>query len=334
MLPVGLAALVVKASLIGMNGVQPPRRAAGSAKYSKSRTRISTAGWLCAVCTGNAADARACRLDGGSGPLALAGGTPTARNSGRGQGGYLPNRKGNLIEIIDQFVKYTVPVDLGLQVQKHRTQADRGAVHEDEFARRPYPAEAADVAVHALGDGGAIDAARLLLNQALAIFQQRAVDKQRPPIEHIDYFPRQIAKPPTFVGMDGKVAITALQRVVEIDDAADEGSLEDADAAEIEEIDGAVRRDRVVAEVWVAVDDPVVIERHVPDPKHPQRNFIALLEWCLGDVEDRRAVEPGHRQQALGRQFGNRYRHSNPGLAAQDLAVKPHMRGFALVIEF
>src|SRR5262252_4700011 len=128
--------------------------------------------------------------------------------------------------------------------------------------------------MHAFGDGGAIDAAHLLLNKALAVFQQRAVNKQRPPIEHIDYFPRQIAKTPTFVGMDGKVAITALQRVVEVDDAADEGGLEDADAAEIEEIDGAVRRDRIVAEVGVAVDDPVVIERHVPDPKHAQRNLI------------------------------------------------------------
>src|SRR5215471_6132482 len=296
MLPVGLAALVVKASLIGMNGVQPPRRATGSAMYSKSRTRISTAGWLCAVCTGNAAGARACRLDWASGPLALAGGTPAVRHPGRRQRGLLPRRERGLVEIVDQFVKHTVPVDLGLQVQKHRAQADRGAVHEDELARRPHPAEAADVAMHALGDGGAIDAARLLLNQALAIFQQWAVNKQRPPIEHIDYLARQIAKTPAFVRMDGKVAITALQRVVEVDDAADEGGLEDANAAEIEEIDGAVRRDRVVAKVRVTVDDPVVIERHVPDPKHAQCNFIALVERCLGDVEDRRAVEPGHRQ--------------------------------------
>src|SRR5215467_11429230 len=132
--------------------------------------------------------------------------------------------------------------------------------------------------MHALGDGGAIDATRLLLNKALAIFQQRAVNKQRPPIEHIDYFARQIAKTPAFVGMDGKVTIIVLQRVVEIDDAADEARLEDADTTEIEEIDGAVRRDRIVAEVRIAVDDPVVIERHVPDPKHPQRNFIALVK--------------------------------------------------------
>src|SRR5215471_19721826 len=73
MLPVGFAALVVKAFLFGINGGQPPRRAAGSAKISESRTKISTVGWLRTVCTRNAAGARARRLDWGFRPACSCG---------------------------------------------------------------------------------------------------------------------------------------------------------------------------------------------------------------------------------------------------------------------
>src|SRR3546814_202187 len=43
----------------------------------------------------------------------------------------------------DQVVEQPVPVDLGLQVQEDTTEADGGAVHEDEFARRGDAAELA-----------------------------------------------------------------------------------------------------------------------------------------------------------------------------------------------
>src|SRR5258708_37328769 len=45
MLPVGFSAVVPKASLIGMKGVQPPSSAVGSARIKNSRMLRSTAGW-------------------------------------------------------------------------------------------------------------------------------------------------------------------------------------------------------------------------------------------------------------------------------------------------
>src|SRR6202022_3516062 len=66
-----------------------------------------------------------------------------------------------LVEIVDQIVKHAVPVEFGLEVHEHRAEPDRGAIHKDEFARRPDPAEPADVAMHALCNGGAIGSAAL-----------------------------------------------------------------------------------------------------------------------------------------------------------------------------
>ena len=81
-----------------------------------------------------------------------------------------------------------------------------------------------------------------------------------------------------------------------------EARREHPDAAEIEQVDGAVRRHGVVAEMRVAVDHAVIVERHVPDAEHAQRDLVAHAERrLLGEFEDRRAVEPGHRQQAPGR---------------------------------
>src|SRR6516164_10084429 len=127
-----------------------------------------------------------------------------------------------------------VPIDLGPQVHEHRAEPDSCAVHKDELTRRSDPAQTADIAVDTLGHAGAIGSAPLFLNQPLAIIEQRAVDEQSPAIQHRDHFARQIAKTPALVSVDGEVAIVALQRVVEIDDAADKRGTEDADAAKIE----------------------------------------------------------------------------------------------------
>src|SRR5262249_8968953 len=207
--------------------------------------------------------------------------------AGRRQRRLLTGGDDGLGEIVDQLVKHPVPVELGFEVHEHRAEAYCSAVHEDELARWPDPAEPADVAMDTLGDGGAIGSAAPFLDQPLTILEQRPIDEQGPPVQHVDYLAGQIAEAPTLIGVDSEVAIVALQGVVEIDDTAHEGSGKDPNTAEIEKVDGPVGRHRVVAEMRVAVNDPVVIERHVPHPEHAQGNLVAFRKWgVLCDVED------------------------------------------------
>src|SRR3546814_20481774 len=51
-----------------------------------------------------------------------------------------------------------------------------------------------------------------------------------------------------------------------------------SDAAEVEQVHGSVRPHAVVAEVRVAVDDAVTVERHVPGPEHIVGDAVALLD--------------------------------------------------------
>src|SRR5271166_148121 len=102
--------------------------------------------------------------------------------------------------------------------------------------------------------------------------------------------------------------------MVKIDDAAYERSAEDADTPEIEQIDGPVRRHRVIAEMRVTVNDPVMVERHIPNPEHPQRDLVAFRQRRFScNVKDRRPIEPGHCQQPAGRKLGQRYRDGDTG---------------------
>src|SRR5215470_36506 len=122
--------------------------------------------------------------------------------------------------------------------------------------------------MYALDHGGAVDAARLLLDQPRAVFKQRAVDVERPAVQHIDDLARQIAEPPTPVGMHGQLAVAALQRVIKVDDTANKRGPENANAAKVEKVHGLVWGHSVIAEMRVTVDHAVVVERHVPDPEH------------------------------------------------------------------
>src|SRR5271168_1306360 len=162
-----------------------------------------------------------------------------------------------------------MPIDLGLQVQEHRTQADRRPIHKDKGARRGDAAKPPDVAMDAVDETWPFRLAHwslgLLLDRPDAVVEQRTVDKPCPAVQHRDHLLGEIAKAPAFVGLDGKRVIIALERVVKIDDPFYEVRRENANTAEIEEIDGAIRRHRVIPQMWVTVDDTVVIERHVPN---------------------------------------------------------------------
>src|SRR6185437_3111078 len=107
-------------------------------------------------------------------------------------------------EIGDQVVEEAVPVDFRLEMKEDRTQTDRGAVHEDEFARRPDPAEAPDLAMYLLGDVAAVDAGVLLLDLAAAVIEQRRVDEARPVVQDLDHLLRQVAEAPDLIGVDGE----------------------------------------------------------------------------------------------------------------------------------
>src|SRR3546814_2195191 len=97
---------------------------------------------------------------------------------------------------------------------------------------------------------------------------------------------------PDAIGLHRQLRVVALERKVEVDDAFHEERREDADAAEVQQVHGAVGTDRVVPEMRVAVDDAVVIEGHVPGTEHVHGHGVALLHRLalLGAVEDRKST--------------------------------------------
>src|SRR6185437_3544415 len=92
-------------------------------------------------------------------------------------------------EVLDRLVKKAVEIQLGVEMQEHGAEADRGAVHEHEFARHRDGAEALE---------SLMDAERLLAsvirrldpvsNRAHAVVEQRAVNEASPDIERLDQF--------------------------------------------------------------------------------------------------------------------------------------------------
>src|SRR5690242_9546845 len=179
------------------------------------------------------------------------------RDAGLFEGGLLAAGQDLLVEIVDQLVEQAMPVDARLQMQEHRAQADRGAVHKDKSARRRDAAEAADIPMDAVGEIAAVNSAALLLDHAGAVVEQRAVDVSRPPVQHGDHVARQIAKTPAAISVHRQRLVVVFERVIEVDDALHKARRENADAAEIEQVDGVVRRDCVIAEMRIAVNDTV-----------------------------------------------------------------------------
>ena len=55
------------------------------------------------------------------------------------QGGPLPRRQSIHLETVDQAMEEAMPVDFGTQPHEDGAEADGGAVHQHEFARRAAP---------------------------------------------------------------------------------------------------------------------------------------------------------------------------------------------------
>ena len=116
-------------------------------------------------------------------------------------------------------------VQLRAEPEERAAEANRGAVHEDEFARHlqraalglQRPHHRRDLAppvfagADAVGDG------------ADAVVDQRPVDEARPNVERVDGGARQIDETPAFVGVDDTALVALGQAAIEVDDAADEG---------------------------------------------------------------------------------------------------------------
>src|SRR5262249_20708496 len=134
-----------------------------------------------------------------------------------------------LVEIVDQLVKQLVPVDPRLEVPEHRAEADGRTVHEHKGARRRDATEFADLSMHAVDQPDAVRrAVPPLLDHARAVVEQWAVDERGPAVQHLDHLARKIAESPTLIRIDRQLVIVAFERVVEIDDAADEAGRENA----------------------------------------------------------------------------------------------------------
>ena len=85
-------------------------------------------------------------------------------------------------------------VKLGAKPQKRPAQADRGAVHEHEFARHLQPAALLFQRAHNGGDFAPAILAGLhsVGNGAHAIVEQRPIDEARPDVERGDGLARQV----------------------------------------------------------------------------------------------------------------------------------------------
>src|SRR5436309_3051761 len=140
------------------------------------------------------------------------------RHAGLFEGGLLAVGQDLFVEIVDQLMEQAVPINARLQMQEHRSEADRGAVHKDKGARRRDAAKAADVAMHAVGEIAAIDAASLLLDHPGTVVEQRPVNVGGPAVQYGDHVARQIAEPPAPIGIDRQRLVVCFERVVKVDD--------------------------------------------------------------------------------------------------------------------
>ena len=167
------------------------------------------------------------------------------------------------------------------------------------------------------------------------IVEQGFVEEAGPFVQDLHLFAGDIGEPPAFVSVQGAVLVVVSDGQVEIDDAADEAGREDADGAQVEQVQAAVVAALEVAEMRVAVDDAVAIEGDIPGGEEGAGELVAGLQRhaCVELLLQAVAVEPGHGEQAVGGQLGDGLGDVDVGLVRQHRCVETQMRGFALVVE-
>ena len=137
--------------------------------------------------------------------------------------------------------------------------------------------------------------------------------------------------------MDDQIAVVRLEAVIEVDDPADEGRREDADGAEIEEIEtlrfARVVERGIVAEMRIAVNDPVTAEGQPPRSEQAGGEAVADVERMVLEGEEPPALEPRHGEEPARRQLGQDLRHADAVLALEQFAVERHVTPLTLVVE-
>ena len=225
------------------------------------------------------------------------------------------------VEVRDQLHEQLMPVDLGLEVHEHRAEADRGAVHQHELARRRHPADLAQPPLHVEHHAAPLAARVGLLDQARPVLEQRRVHERGPEVERLDHLVAQILEPPGPIRVHRQVLIAGLERPVQVDHALHQARPEHADAAEVEQVDAEIRPGGVVAEVRIAVDHRVVVERHVPGAEQVVGDAVAHLDRRVLELEQRAPVQPAHGQQTPGRELAQHLGHVHLGLVPQHVGV-------------
>src|SRR5262249_56035315 len=184
-------------------------------------------------------------------------------------------------KFLDPFVKKSIKIGLAGGGKKSPAETDRGSVHEHEFAGHPHGpfflegamnpkrlAPAVFGRLHAVRDG------------ALAVVEQRPVDKPRPNVKDVDQLARKTSEPPCLVGMHHQSRVALEEAVVEVDHTADEFRVKDTDAAIVEQVDSvrrtALDKRGVITEMRIAVDDAETAERLPPRLEHPHCHAVAL----------------------------------------------------------
>ena len=129
---------------------------------------------------------------------------------------------------------------------------------------------------------------------AYPVLQQRLVQKPCPFAQHLDLLVAEIVEPPRDIGLARLVVVGVAHRLIQFQHAANEFRREHPDNPEIEQIHRAIRPDLIIAEMRVAMDDAVMIKRHIPGAEQRFGNAVTLvLRWLFFQTQRQRpAFEP------------------------------------------
>ena len=219
-------------------------------------------------------------------------------------------------------------------MDEHGAEADGGAVHEHELARRAHAAHLAQLAEHILRHVAAEAFGHALGEAARPVVHQRAVEEGGPAVQHRDHLAAETGKTPVLVGRHGARLVIAHECAIEFDRAAHEARREDAHAAEVHQVHRTVGPHGVVAEMRVAMDDTVAVERHIPGAEHVDGERILLFLGTGLPVEQWFALQPSHGEQSVGRMRRHDLGHMHIGFFAQHVAIEADVLGFATIVQF
>ncbi len=180
------------------------------------------------------------------------------------------------------------------------------------------------------------------LNWPHAVIQQRFIKEARPKVQHFHRLALQILEAPDAIGFCCFVEIPIAHGFIQHDHAAHEARFKNPHHAEIKQSDAEaiiirqVRTHLVIAEMRVAMNHTIAIERHIPGAEQGAGigSAFFLRRVFVNTRLNGAAIQPGHGQQALGAKGFYRHGHAHARHITQHDAVKPLLRCFAQIIQF